>query len=65
MYAIAANIRRATGNDEYLHVSVPTFYLNPDMQGIVDEHHARKIAQDILNPFGDEHVECFITVVEV
>ena len=29
---------------------VPTFYLSADVQGIVDEEHARKVAQSILGP---------------
>ena len=29
---------------------VPTFYLSADFQGIVDEEHARKVAQRILGP---------------
>ena len=29
---------------------IPTFYLNSEVQGIVDKTHAEKIAGDILNP---------------
>ena len=29
---------------------IPTFYLNSDVQGIVDVHHAAKIAEEIVNP---------------
>lgn len=29
---------------------IPTFYLNPNVQGIMDAEHAEKIAREILNP---------------
>lgn len=31
-------------------VGRPTFYLHPNVQGIVDNDHARRIAQDIVGP---------------
>lgn len=31
---------------------VPTFYLDPDMQGILTAEHACRVAMKIINPFG-------------
>jgi hypothetical protein len=47
---------------------VPTFYLDPVVQGIVDERHAERIADDILTTaaaLGDEHVSYVITAEAV
>jgi hypothetical protein len=50
MYAVTAT-RRIKTDDGYTRIQqVPTFYLNPDVQGIVDEKHAGDIALDILGP---------------
>jgi hypothetical protein len=32
---------------------IPTFYLDPAVQGITDENHARKIACEIIDPMGN------------
>lgn len=32
--------------------SFPTFYLNADVQGIVDKDHANRVAEDIVDAFG-------------
>jgi len=47
---------------------VPTFYLDPQVQGITDKAHAERIAEDILSTAGaldDEHVSYVITVEPV
>ena len=35
---------------------LPTFYLNPNVQGITRVEGARKIAYAILDPFGDKQI---------
>lgn len=49
-YCIQATVTRP----EHGTRQVPTFYLLPDVQGIVSEEHAVKIAKDML---GGEYVE--------
>lgn len=48
---------------------IPTFYLNADVQGIVDEKHAEQIAREIVCPIADdlqyEAVTVNLTVVKV
>ncbi len=64
MYAVTAEIILSLkGSGDSGTYSVPTFYLNEDVQGILDETQARKIADAIVNPFGD--YECQITVVKL
>lgn len=46
-WAITAHINQKVGKWEH-QVSLPTFYLNGDVQGIVDEKHAERIARSIL-----------------
>lgn len=33
------------------HKQIPTFFLDADVQGIVDKQHAEEIARDILDPY--------------
>ena len=42
---------------------IPTFILNSDVQGIVSEEYAARIAEDIINPTGnsDIKVNCCVT----
>lgn len=47
MYAIVASVRLADGSVRHL----PTFYLNADVQGIVNAEHARQIAREIVVGF--------------
>ena len=42
---------------------VPTFFLDSNVQGIVDEKHAEQIANEIINPTQDENLR--VTVVAV
>jgi hypothetical protein len=40
----------------HAHPQVPTFYLLPDVQGIVSREHAVKIANGIVNPNNDPNI---------
>lgn len=56
MYVVATCAKRLKSLDnpyDYTNFDVPTFFLNEDVQGIVDEAHARKIVEDIVNPTKD------------
>jgi hypothetical protein len=46
-------------------VDIPTFYLNPTIQGITDERHAIEIAKEIINPTDDMKVHLGIYVQKV
>jgi uncharacterized protein YabE (DUF348 family) len=35
---------------------IPTFYLNADVQGIMDEEGCKKVARDIVDPFHEASV---------
>ena len=63
MYAINATVTRKV--DGWVStVQVPTFYLDPNVQGITDAFHAQQIAAQIINPF-DAPVVVAITAVRV
>jgi hypothetical protein len=44
---------------------IPTFFLNGNIQGIVNAEHAAKIATGIVNPTGDESLEVHINATSV
>lgn len=44
---------------------VPTFFLDKNIQGIVDAAGAEEVVKDILNPLGDSEVITSIHVKEV
>ena len=52
MYAITAEVkvRHPDGYDKTF--SVPTFYLDEHVQGILSEDHAVRIAREIIDPAG-------------
>lgn len=52
IYAITACVERETDGGKSMR-QIPTFYLHPNVQGIVSEQHACEIAYSIIDPFGD------------
>lgn len=42
--------------------SIPTFYLNGNIQGILDEEHAESIAREVVDPFGEAD-KVYLTVM--
>ena len=65
MYAVTATAVKHGDNGETTTRQVPTFYLDPRTQGIVDDKHAASIALDVLSTFHDEKVTFNIWVEEV
>jgi len=66
MYAIYANAVIGPREDGYSTArSVPTFYLDENVQGIVSEDHAAAIAKDILTATGQTDVQLHILAVKV
>ena len=63
MYAITVNIVMREGNWNRCG-SLPTFYLDENVQGITDERHAEMIARTIVDPLG-RYDECYIQAVKV
>jgi len=64
MYAITATVFHIDKVKKWERsMSIPTFFLNATVQGIVSEAHAITIAEDIINPFG--HYRTSITAVAV
>lgn len=48
---LAITAQRATRRGDYTgSEQVPTFYLDENVQGIVSEDHAKRIAADIIGP---------------
>jgi hypothetical protein len=45
--------------------TIPTFYLDSRVQGIVDETHAERIVKDILNPFNDDSIVINMTIYTI
>lgn len=44
---------------------IPSFFLNSNIQGIVSEEHAVKIAKDILDPWDNVDIELSLWATEV
>lgn len=62
MYAIHAVVLSFPGTEGSR--SVPLFYLDPIVQGLISEEHAVKVARSILDPFGTD-AEIVITATLV
>ena len=75
-YGIQATITKEYHNDSYkekcwtsmwtITKQIPFFYLDGEVQGILNEEHAKKIAKSILNPFDDDNstVSVFAQVIK-
>lgn len=68
-YRITATIERKTtdkrGNEWTRSTSVPTFFLSAEVQGIIGNEHACRIAADLLNPWRDPLVTVRCTAMRV
>jgi len=62
MYQIQATLTKAT-EAGFMIKQIPTFYLDPGVQGIVSADHARRIAEEMLNPFKDESVRVSVNAI--
>ena len=64
LYAIPATAVKTdkSGTTSY---QVPTFYLNGNVQGIVDVAHAERIAREVINPTNDPALKVNAYVVTV
>ncbi len=71
LYAIVATVVHHTNDSHCVSVDrsiqIPTFYLDADVQGIIDEAHAETIAREIIIPVDLEYesVTVHITVKKV
>lgn len=63
LYAIQATITRELEGGWQSTRQLPTFYLNPRVQGILSPARAVEIARDLIDPFGQ--YDTSITAVEV
>lgn len=55
MYVVVATVTHTKSEGGNIWSStrqVPTFFLDEAVQGIVDTNHARRIARDVIDPFG-------------
>lgn len=46
-------------------IQIPTFYLNGDLQGIVNKEHAESIAKSIIDASDDPNIEINVSVEEI
>ena len=48
---------------------LPTFYLDPSVQGIISAEHAERVARDIFEPFarqeGADHLHLSVELVDI
>jgi hypothetical protein len=65
MYMVEANIVVRHENGWTSRKQIPTFFLDENVQGIVDVAHAVEIVEDILNPMGYEHVRVYAIVAKL
>ena len=66
MYAVTVNAEFSLPKlKSSWHRTIPTFFLDENVQFIKDELHAERIALDVLNPFGFEGVKYHICVVRL
>jgi hypothetical protein len=52
VYAVTATVEHRTALGWTGSRQVPTFYLNPQVQGITSAEHAERIAREIIDPMG-------------
>lgn len=65
MYAVNATITRVQP-DGYVGVrTTPTFYLDPDVQGIVSTEHAHAIAREVVGTFTRPEETIVAVVVDI
>lgn len=64
MYAIMAHRTTVLANGWVSNRSIPTFYLDENVQGIIGEEHAKMIAHSILDT-GDANITYEITACKV
>jgi len=68
MYAISARVTiwdRSRPNQTSFHCAdMPTFYLLADVQGIVSEDHARKIARKMFTDLDHAEDDVYVCAVE-
>jgi hypothetical protein len=55
MYAVTATVTTLTDGWTSTR-QVPTFYLDENVQGIVSEDHAARVAADIIGDRGEVHI---------
>lgn len=64
MYAVSATVNRHD-KDGVVTIQVPTFYLDANVQGIVNKEHAKIIAGEIINPAKNPNLTVHLSVIAV
>lgn len=64
MYAISATVETQDGKYSGMR-QIPTFYLDENVQGILDETGATKIALNVLSAMGTNSATFHITAVKL
>lgn len=63
MFIVQATITRTT--NAYTRTSqIPTFFLDENVQGIVDENHAKQIAISIINPTNNPNITVHVVITK-
>jgi len=63
MYQVTGHVHIETGNETRL-VQLPTFFLDADIQGIVDCDHAKRIAANMIQSVMTAPSAVFLYVIE-
>lgn len=53
LYQVSARVLWTTEDGWETSAGIPTFLLDPQIQGIVNEDHAKQIAEKVINPTGN------------
>ena len=64
VYCVQATVEYTDGRWRSV-LSVPTFYLNSNVQGIVDCEHARVMAKEVINPTNNPDITVNAHVTEI
>lgn len=66
LYAVMATVTKYTPNGKgFTVIQVPTFYLAKSVQGIVNDAHAKQIAEEVINPTQDPCIVVNASVSEI
>lgn len=65
MYKVVAQVefKVSEAPQSRIFTSIPTFFLNENQLGIVNDQHAIRIAEEILNPSGSKDVIPHVDVI--
>lgn len=64
MYKVVAQLEHSREDGWSRSVQIPTFFLDENVQGIVNEQHCLRIVCDMLNPFDDDNIVVHASIMK-